>query len=518
MVWHIIRKELLVNILSLRFLIGFLIVVLMMGLVGFVLVKDYTARRDTYLSDVERHREGLKQTKVYSTIEVVADFPPSPLSVFSRGVRDLPTSIHVSPYHIPSLTEEGESGSRIEIGETSNRPYNPLLRVFASIDLTFVISTILSLFAILLVFDSFSGEREQGTLKLLLSSPTGRLQLLTGKFLGALLTLAIPLTVGFLEIMTLWFLSPGVTLDATYWAGFGLIYLFSLVFLAGFLALGLLVSLFARESSSGLMYLLLAWVLVAIVIPAGVGYLAEYARPQESGKKLMEGLEKQFSETTDKVKYQQKGPWWYASTDRTGSESILSTTKEEIYNRIEYNKNVFPLKFQYAADRYRLLEDYAMRLLRWKQMRDALTRPSLCVLYRNIVEAISATDIESYANAVKSARNYRDALMNYLTPKVQTAAWFTRVLDYPELEPTEENMKSWNKIAEKEGQDVFYTKILTWDRVAPLDLRDMPQPQIALPSLAERLSQPLIDALILIGLTALFFILSLWKALRYRVF
>jgi len=250
MIWYIVRKELLVNLLSLRFTIGLVVVVLMMGLVGYVLVEDYAARQQTYLADVERHRNQLEQTKVYSTIEVVVDIPPSPLSVFSRGVKDRPSSIRVSPYQIPSLIGEGGAGRRIDLGSTSNRPHNPLLRVFTPIDLAFVVSIILSLFAILLVFDSFSGEREQGTLKLIMACPVKRVHLLVGKFLGALLTMMVPLTIGFLEVMLLWSFSPDISLDASSWAGVGLIYLFSLIFLSGFLALGLFVSLFAREASS----------------------------------------------------------------------------------------------------------------------------------------------------------------------------------------------------------------------------------------------------------------------------
>jgi ABC-type transport system involved in multi-copper enzyme maturation permease subunit len=239
MIRQIILKELLVNLLSLRFAVGLVVAVLMMGLVGYVLMKDYAARHQTYLSDVQRHRDALKQTKVYSTLEVVVDIPPSPLSIFSRGVKDLPTSIRVSPYQIPSLIGEEGASANIDLWGTSNRPYNPLLRIFSPIDLSFVISMILSLFAVLLVFDSFSGEREQGTLKLLLSNPVGRVQLLIGKFLGALLTMAVPLTIGFLEVMLLWSLSSDVSLDASSWAGIGLIYLVSLIFLAGFLSLGL---------------------------------------------------------------------------------------------------------------------------------------------------------------------------------------------------------------------------------------------------------------------------------------
>ena len=339
MIRHIIRKELLVNLLSLRFAIGLAVAVLMMGLVGYVLIEDYAFRQQTYISDVERHEKELEQTKVYSMLEVVVDIPPSPLSVFSRGIKDLPSSIHVSPYHIPSLIDEDGESVSINLSGTSNRPYNPLLRGFGSIDLSFVISSILSLFAIVLVFDSFSGEREQGTLKLVLSSSTGRVHLLIGKFFGALVSLAIPLTIGFLEVMLLWSLSPRLSLDASSWVGLGLMYLFSLVFLSSFLALALLVSLYAKESSAGLMWLLLGWVVVAILIPEGGAYLAEYFRPQEVREKVVREAEqarRELYRAYSNITYSQKTEWNNARLNYAGGEAILGITQEEVPYRIEF--------------------------------------------------------------------------------------------------------------------------------------------------------------------------------------
>ena len=515
MIWHITQKELLVNLLSLRFSIGLVVVALMMGIVGYILTEDYAARHQTYLSDVQRHRKDLEQTKVYSTIEVIFDIPPSPLSVFSRGVKDLPTSIRVSPYHVPSLLDREGSRTSIDLSNNSNRPYNPLLRLFASIDLSFVISMILSLFAILLVFDSFSGEREQGTLKLLLSGSVGRMQLLIGKFFGALLTMAVPLTLGFLIVMLIWSFSSSVSLDASGWAGIWLIYLFSLLLLAGFLALGLLVSLFTTESSSGLMFLLLVWVIVAVVIPEGGGYLAEYARPRESQRDLLEQLESEFYAAHDKIEYQQRTSWSYASMNDQGHESIMGITAEEIPKRVEYNKQVFPLKFKYAEDRYRVLEQYIGRLQQWRRMREALIRPSLCLLYRNIANAISGADMGSYDTALRQARAYRDAMMNYLRPKVATPQWFTCALEYPDMQPTEANIKLWNKLKEQEGKDVE-RKIFDWDRVAPVDLTELPQPKSVVESLVDRVWRVRVDILLLVGMTGLFFGLATRKVLSYR--
>jgi ABC-type transport system involved in multi-copper enzyme maturation permease subunit len=517
MIGHIVRKELLVNLQSLRFLVGLVVSVLMMGIVGYVLVEDYAARMQKYTADVQEHRDALAQVKVYSTVAVVVDIPPSPLSVFSSASQDMPTSVTVSPYHVPSLIDEGGGSGAITLGGTSSRPTNPLLRMFTSIDLGFVISTILSLLAVLLVFDSFSGEREQGTLKLLLSSSAGRTHLLAGKFIGALVTLAIPLTVGFLEIMILWAVHPSLSFNGPVWAGAGLVYVASLLFLSSFLSLAMFLSLYAKESSSCLMYLLLAWVTVAVVIPVGGGFIADSLRPgglRENMKIEADRASAEFLKALDRIDYHQIGGWNNASTDPFHGESLLGITREEAANRLAYNQKVFPMKFQYAEDRFRIVESYAQALSLWGRTRDNLIRPSFCAEYGNIVRSIAGTDVGSFDDVVQKARLYREAMMAYLRPRVETPAWFTRVYEYPDVEPTAKNEAYWQSLIEKEGERSV-EKIMSWDRIAPLDLSSMPFPSVSPGSAGERAEHALTDAGLLCAGSLLFLALSMVRVRDY---
>ena len=66
MIREIVRKELLVNLLSLRFMIGLVVAMLLMGLVGYVLMADYSARYQTYLGDLQRHQNELGDVEVKS--------------------------------------------------------------------------------------------------------------------------------------------------------------------------------------------------------------------------------------------------------------------------------------------------------------------------------------------------------------------------------------------------------------------------------------------------------------------
>ena len=60
------------------------------------------------------------------------------------------------------------------------------------IDWAFVIGYVLSLIALLFTFDSVAGEREHGTLRLMLANPIPRHTVLIGKFLGAFISVNIP--------------------------------------------------------------------------------------------------------------------------------------------------------------------------------------------------------------------------------------------------------------------------------------------------------------------------------------
>ncbi|MEW6751792.1 MAG: ABC transporter permease [Candidatus Latescibacterota bacterium] len=519
MTWLIVRKEIHANLLSARFALGLVITVAMMGTVGYVLLQDHVARRQSYISDVQRHRRELAECKVFSRVAVTVDIPPSPLALFGRPSDEWPTAFTVSPYAVPSLLAVGGGKGAIGVWGTSSRPENPLLRFFSAIDLAFVVGLVLSLFAGLLVFDAFSGEREGGTLPLLLSGNAGRGQVLAGKLLGAYLTLALPLTLGFLVVLLLWGLSGDVTLDGEVWAGTGVLYAVSLLYLAGFLALGLLLSLCVRDSSAGLMSFLLLWILVTVVVPQGGSYLAQRFRSPASRAQLTADAEqarRRLHEAQSAIPYQQKCGWWWASTDDTGGHSLLGITEEEVHNRVEYNKKAFPLVFAYAEEMQRIRESYERRLRAWQQRRDALLRLSPARLYRNVVQATAGAEVASLEASLRTAREYRQALMDYLLPRVGRPEWVTRALEHPEMQPTEANTRLWRERAAREGDQV-YEEILDWDRVAPLDLSAMPQPAVRFPGLGERLSHVWLDLLLLVAVAAGLVGAAGWRVQRYEV-
>ncbi len=101
------------------------------------------------------------------------------------------------------------------------------------------ISTVLSFVALVLAYDSISGEREAGTLRLMLANTIPRYKLLLGKYSGSMLTLAIPLIVGLLVSLIIVIPSKDVAIDAAAWLKILVITLLSLLYLSIFVLLGL---------------------------------------------------------------------------------------------------------------------------------------------------------------------------------------------------------------------------------------------------------------------------------------
>ena len=132
----------------------------------------------------------------------------------------------------------------------------------------------MSFIAILFTYDAISGERETGTLSLLMSNSVSRATVLLGKFIGAFLTILLPLLIGILLNLMIVNASRLVSLSGDEWARVGIIFVISALYISIFLWLGLFISSQFSNSSSSLLVLLLIWIVFVVLIPNTMGVLA----------------------------------------------------------------------------------------------------------------------------------------------------------------------------------------------------------------------------------------------------
>ncbi|MBA3013875.1 MAG: DUF3526 domain-containing protein [Proteobacteria bacterium] len=138
-----------------------------------------------------------------------------------------------------------------------------------NLSLAFVLQTVMPLLVIMLGFSAFSGERERGTLRQLLSLGTRPLDLLAGKYLAVISVLAallLPALAGVL-LCCLFLVEPSVLSYQDQLVRLGWLVIGYGLYLGGFAALALAVSAFSWTSRAALVGLLAFWLFICFLAP-----------------------------------------------------------------------------------------------------------------------------------------------------------------------------------------------------------------------------------------------------------
>ena len=253
----LIRRELLDNLMTFRFAAAMFITLLLVVANTAVLIKDYERRLASYNTAVKTHRQQLQETKTYSAGKVFVDRPPNPLSIFNVGLdKRLGNQIAVSYTFVPALWDAAMNGSD-----------NPFLNIFNSIDIVFIFEVVLSLMALIFAYDALAGERERGTLRLVLTHPLSRGHILIAKYIGAMLCLLIPLMLSLLLSLILLTTTSSFSLGTPDFLRIGGLVISSLAYLSVFYLIGLLISAATQRAGTALMISMFVWGFLVLVYP-----------------------------------------------------------------------------------------------------------------------------------------------------------------------------------------------------------------------------------------------------------
>jgi ABC-type transport system involved in multi-copper enzyme maturation permease subunit len=254
----IVGKEILGNILSFRFVVTLALLLVVVPVATFVLTGDYLKK----ISDAS-----LRQAEIETYLRSYAHFnrignilqaamPPLPAESLVRG-----------------LTAD------INISEFDN---DPLPVMFPLVDLVFVVTILMSLVALIFAYDAVSGEKEDGTLKLMLANGLARPTVILAKIVGGGLTLLVPYVMSLIVGLLVILVQPGVGWAGADWAALGLITLGTVLYVMLFYALGVFISARHHASSASIMTSLLVWVLIVLVVPSLSPYIASFLAPTPS--------------------------------------------------------------------------------------------------------------------------------------------------------------------------------------------------------------------------------------------
>jgi ABC-type transport system involved in multi-copper enzyme maturation permease subunit len=255
MIKLIIEKELREIIGSTRFAITFGICSVLILLSFYVGAKSYRMSVSQYEAAKReniRRMEGL--TDWFSVQEYRVFLPPQPLAALVTGVSN----------DIGRTTEVRGRGELV--AEDSRFNDDPIFAIFRFLDLDFIFQIVLSLFAILFAYDTISGEKERGTLRLSFANAVPKDTYILGKLIGSFIALAIPLILPML-IGCLLLPLLGVPMTSDEWLRLSLIIGCGLLYFGAFLSVAIFVSTRTQRTSSSFVMLLVVWIFAVLIIP-----------------------------------------------------------------------------------------------------------------------------------------------------------------------------------------------------------------------------------------------------------
>ena len=216
------------------------------------------------------YQRSLEGTALADQLEVKAFRSHSELAGFASGLDPA----------MPNTVSVRQGGISYGVGQLLD---NPVATLFGKIDLLFIVRFVLSLMAVILSFNMICGEKESGTLKLILSNSVPRDSIILGKLASALVLLLLPMTVALLlSLLVLQAEGDRAVAAGQQWLSLLGLFGVSVLYLAAFVNLGMLVSTLTSRPLTAITALLFLWASLVTVVPQCGGLLAEMIYPMES--------------------------------------------------------------------------------------------------------------------------------------------------------------------------------------------------------------------------------------------
>ena len=434
MLWTLIRHELLMKLMTFRFLVA---VIASMSLVlagSLVLTDNYERRLASYNEDFQKHQEGNFRGKTYSSFMPSLDRAPNPLSVFNQGLdKRSKNSLQIKIGEVPFLW------GNVSLNTGFSNPFRYLL---ADIDLVSIFQILFSLLALVFAYDAIAGDRENGTLRLILVNPVGRGLIVISKYLGAMLCLTLPLLMSFLLVLLLQLQSPVIHYSADEFLRIGGIFLTTVVYTSTFYLIGLFISSMIHRTATSLIVSMFIWVVLTLLYPNVSLFLVNRfidteTRVTQANQAIDQILEQFYWAEEAPGDPFEDPPLLKGSRSGGGSSSYTHLAKNitfipdasEIHvpavkayfqeltsGRIRTANKVWQIREEAFSETYIRKSDIARNALRF----------SPAGLYHLSTEAWAGTGLASVEDFFKAGRQHRETILDYFYDKKAFSArqWF----------------------------------------------------------------------------------------------
>ncbi len=393
--WHITKRELYNNLNSLRFALTTVLLLALMVTNAVRHIREHPKRVQKYHDAVTESINRLTSIADDSLYELARQGPgvlykkPSPLHFCAAGGETLlPDRVDnwYDARRLWRLTYPDANINMMNVGPDVSQ-----------IDWTFIIGYVLSLIALLFTFDAISGEREHGTLRLMLANAIPRHTVLIGKFLGALISTTIPFMLAALVNLLMISSASEVHLNTEAWGRVGIIFFIVLLYTCLFLALGLLVSARVQRSAVSLVILLLTWVTFVVFMPSTLAALASGFSPSMSADEYWE----RYGQSDSKLRRTWQRSWYGADESELDEKTLRKIGEWHTKTVTSYER------LQGGFLTFKIIQVQRAR---------AITSISPAALLHHLLETFAGTGLDRHqqfvGNVQRYAREYREFIVD----------------------------------------------------------------------------------------------------------
>jgi len=385
--------------------------IILFASVFIVRVVDYQKQINQYNADIMTTNEALQEAPNFSHIRLRAIQRPIIFSIYNEGfafhrVVDI-------QYYEPILQTT-----------SLNEDSNMILLEDTTLDITFLITFFLSLFILLISYDSVNGEKRVGTLRVLMTYPLKRQSFILKKMLGVFIFVAVTFTIPYmLSLISLMVIYANL-LTVNFFLSATLYWFLVLLFIFFFSLLGIFISTCTTNPNRSLVYSLTIWLLFAIILPISWQYII-------SPKLYNEAIDRLDHNYGDKYTHS-RNVFWLRELDETKYDaSQLSLEDSDMFQWMGgYFYDTAKAGSQQGYDQhYRfqqyVIDNYYPASREVEQARDEVDRKYInienganwvfffnpIVLFENLSSKITGNSRADQLRFLQDSREVRDALI-----------------------------------------------------------------------------------------------------------
>lgn len=400
----LIGKEIIETVLDLRFVVAAVLCLVLIPLGTYVSVEDYEQRLAGYEQQFQtyRQRHATPKGPVVGKEKAQGFRPPSVLSIFASGLDSfVPDKVITSPSGLFRTVKEPEID-------------NPQSLIFGKADWLFIVTFIVSLVALIFTYNAISGEKETGTLRLMIANAIPRHRILLSKLVGKYIALLIPFGLSALIALLVLEISPRVSItSAPVGPAFLVILAVTLLFVLSMVSLGICISAFTRHSMGSMVLLFFVWALFVLGVPKICPMIAEAIYPiqGEAGisfakRTAREDFARQFEQIKRETIDPEYRAEWNAAMRNPDPTFNAQPIRDKYAQRVgrlaeEYNKRI-------AEELERIEENYQNKRNAQSAIAMNLCRISPVSCYAYAVAGLSGTGVAAPDDFVRNAQRFQE--------------------------------------------------------------------------------------------------------------